>query len=61
VLNYYAFLLHCAEKGGVSTVLIIAIVILIAVSIVLFFTGFCFLRRRAIKIDSVPENDGKEH
>ncbi|XP_034927419.1 cysteine-rich receptor-like protein kinase 10 [Populus alba] len=45
------------EKGGVSTVLIIAIVIPIAVSIALFSMCLCF-RRRARKIrDYVPEND----
>ncbi|KAJ6767276.1 CYSTEINE-RICH REPEAT SECRETORY PROTEIN [Salix purpurea] len=49
-------------KSAVSTVLIIAIVIPIAVTIVLFCMGFCFLRRRARKTRySVPENDGKEH
>ncbi|KAG5246808.1 cysteine-rich receptor protein [Salix suchowensis] len=43
---------------GVSTVLIIAIVIPIAVTIVLFCMGFCLLRRRARKTKySVPEND----
>ncbi|KAJ6367556.1 hypothetical protein OIU78_000175 [Salix suchowensis] len=46
-------------KSGVSIVLIIAIVIPIAVTIVLFCMGFCFLRRRARKTTySVPENDG---
>ncbi|KAJ6767275.1 CYSTEINE-RICH RECEPTOR-LIKE PROTEIN KINASE 25 [Salix purpurea] len=45
-------------KSAVSTVLIIAIVIPIAVTIVLFCMGFCFLRRRARKTRySVPEND----
>ncbi|KAJ6728737.1 CYSTEINE-RICH RECEPTOR-LIKE PROTEIN KINASE 25 [Salix koriyanagi] len=34
-------------KGGVSTGLIIAIVIPVAVSLVLFFLGCCFLSRRA--------------
>ncbi|KAJ6706919.1 CYSTEINE-RICH REPEAT SECRETORY PROTEIN [Salix viminalis] len=49
-------------KSAVSTVLIIAIVIPIAATIVLFCMGFCFLRRRARKTRySVPENDGKEH
>ncbi|KAB5560478.1 hypothetical protein DKX38_005435 [Salix brachista] len=49
-------------KSAVSTVLIIAIVIPIAVTIVLFCMGFCFLRRRARKTRyCVPENDGKEH
>ncbi|KAB5560479.1 hypothetical protein DKX38_005436 [Salix brachista] len=49
-------------KSAVSTVLIIAIVIPIAVTIVLCCMGFCFLRRRARKTRySVPENDGKEH
>ncbi|KAG6778601.1 hypothetical protein POTOM_014939 [Populus tomentosa] len=49
------------EKGGVSTVLIIAIVIPIAVSIALFSMCFCFLRRARKTRDYVPENDGKEH
>ncbi|KAJ6364032.1 hypothetical protein OIU76_029051 [Salix suchowensis] len=45
-------------KSGVSTVLIIAIVIPIAVTIVLFCMGFCFMRRRARKTKYfVPEND----
>uniref|UniRef100_A0A6N2NAX6 Cysteine-rich receptor-like protein kinase 10 n=1 Tax=Salix viminalis TaxID=40686 RepID=A0A6N2NAX6_SALVM len=39
--------LSTAGKGGVSTGLIIAIVIPVAVSLVLFFLGFCFLSRRA--------------
>ncbi|KAG6776904.1 hypothetical protein POTOM_016695 [Populus tomentosa] len=48
------------EKGGVSTVLIIAIVIPIAVSIALLSMCLCF-RRRARKIrDYVPENDDPE-
>jgi hypothetical protein len=50
-----------AEKGGVSTVLIIAIVIPIAVSIAFLSMCFCFLRRARKTRDYVPENDGKEH
>ncbi|XP_011007635.1 PREDICTED: cysteine-rich receptor-like protein kinase 10 [Populus euphratica] len=45
------------EKGGVSTVLIIAIVIPIAVSIALLSMCFCFLRRARKIRDYVPEND----
>jgi len=49
-----------AEKGGVPTVLIMAIVIPFAVSIALFCMCFCFLRRARKTRDYVPENDGKE-
>ncbi|KAJ6925610.1 hypothetical protein NC651_010111 [Populus alba x Populus x berolinensis] len=49
-----------AQKGGVSTVLIIAIVIPIAVSIALFSMCLCFLRRARKTRDYVPENDGKD-
>jgi hypothetical protein len=59
VFERYIFLY--AGKGGVSTVLIIAIVIPIAVSIALFSMCFCFLRRARKTRDYVPENDGKEH
>ncbi|KAL9355660.1 hypothetical protein Peur_053630 [Populus x canadensis] len=45
------------EKGGVSTVLIIAIVIPIAVSIAFLSMCFCFLRRARKTRDYVPEND----
>ncbi|KAB5533850.1 hypothetical protein DKX38_016936 [Salix brachista] len=49
-------------KGGVSTGLIIAIVIPVAVSLVLFFLGFCFLSRRAKNNRyTAEENDGKKH
>ncbi|KDP20812.1 hypothetical protein JCGZ_21283 [Jatropha curcas] len=46
------------EKSGMSTVTIVAIVVPISVSIVLFCMGFCFLRRRARKkYDAVQEDD----
>ncbi|XP_061978505.1 cysteine-rich receptor-like protein kinase 10 isoform X2 [Populus nigra] len=45
------------EKGGVPTVLIMAIVIPFAVSIALFCMCFCFLRRARKTRDYVPEND----
>ncbi|KAB5533828.1 hypothetical protein DKX38_016914 [Salix brachista] len=46
-------------KGGVSTGLVIAIVIPVAVSLVLFFLGFCFLSRRAKNNRYyAQENDG---
>jgi hypothetical protein len=48
-----------AEKGGVPTVLIMAIVIPIAVSTALFSMCLCFLRRARKIRDHVPENDGK--
>ncbi|KAL3596254.1 hypothetical protein D5086_007891, partial [Populus alba] len=45
-------------KVRVSTVVIIAIVVPVGVSIALFCLGFCFLRRRGRKNrDSVKEND----
>jgi hypothetical protein len=51
-----------SEKGHVSIIVIVAIVIPIAVSMVLFCMGFSFLRRRARKNRvSLPEKDGKEH
>jgi hypothetical protein len=61
VKSFYELQYVFAEKGGVSTVLIIAIVIPIAVSIALFSMCFCFLRRARKTRDYVPENDGKEH
>jgi hypothetical protein len=49
-------------KVRVSTVVIIAIVVPVGVSIALFCLGFGFLRRRGRKNrDSVKEKDGKEH
>jgi len=55
------FCLH-SGKVRVSTVVIIAIVVPVGVSIGLFCLGVCFLRRRGRKNrDSVKEKDGKEH
>jgi len=59
VFERYIFLY--AGKGGVSTVLIIAILIPVTVSLVLFCLVFCFLSRRAKSNKySAQENDGKK-
>ena len=53
----------CAGKDQISAVIIIAIVVPISVSIVLFVIGYCFLmkRRAKEKYNAIQEENGRQY